>query len=434
MLVQVAAAKGSTPREAGTAMLVTAQPQPRHDRRRPARVGGDPARPRDAGERRCDQRRSRMPLGPAVGQCCGGNVTLEPAARRRAPTSTRSRRSRRGWRSACPRCCCSAPATSAGRSPGRSRPCRCGCAGSTTGEHEFPEPAARGPRGRPDRAPARRGRGRRPPGAAYFVMTYSHGLDFEICEAVLRRGDFAYLGLIGSRSKRARFEHGWRELGLDEALIARLVCPIGGPLRDKRPPVIAALAAAQVLHALAAAAAERRPDRRPGRLQHDRAARLPRRRRAWSFGASPSASRAWSPTTAVSFKVAPGEIHALLGENGAGKSTLVKIIYGVLHADEGSMLWEGRPVQVADPHAARAARHRHGVPALLAVRGDDGARERRARRRRHDRHADAREEDPARSRTPTACRSIPRARCTRSRSASASGSRSCAACCRARSS
>lgn len=55
----------------------------------------------------------------------------------------------------------------------------------------------------------------------------------------------------------------------------------------------------------------------------------------------------------VDLNVAPGEIHALLGENGAGKSTLVKIIYGVLHADKGEMLWEGKPVTVADPHAAR---------------------------------------------------------------------------------
>jgi simple sugar transport system ATP-binding protein len=56
----------------------------------------------------------------------------------------------------------------------------------------------------------------------------------------------------------------------------------------------------------------------------------------------------------VDFAVMPGEIHALLGENGAGKSTLVKMIYGVLNPDEGSLHWNGEQVQVADPHAARA--------------------------------------------------------------------------------
>ena len=55
----------------------------------------------------------------------------------------------------------------------------------------------------------------------------------------------------------------------------------------------------------------------------------------------------------VSLKVAPGEIHALLGENGAGKSTLVKMIYGVLSPDEGELLWEGAPVRIANPRAAR---------------------------------------------------------------------------------
>ncbi|MDR3515574.1 MAG: ABC transporter ATP-binding protein [Azospirillaceae bacterium] len=48
-----------------------------------------------------------------------------------------------------------------------------------------------------------------------------------------------------------------------------------------------------------------------------------------------------------------GEIHALLGENGAGKSTLVKIIYGVLEADAGDLLWEGRPVRIDSPATAR---------------------------------------------------------------------------------
>ena len=57
---------------------------------------------------------------------------------------------------------------------------------------------------------------------------------------------------------------------------------------------------------------------------------------------------------AVDLSIAPGEIHALLGENGAGKSTLVKIIYGLLSPSRGEILWQGRPVRLAGPADARA--------------------------------------------------------------------------------
>ncbi len=57
---------------------------------------------------------------------------------------------------------------------------------------------------------------------------------------------------------------------------------------------------------------------------------------------------------AVSMRVMPGEIHAVLGENGAGKSTLMKIIYGAVKPDAGSMLFDGQPVQIRNPQEARA--------------------------------------------------------------------------------
>ncbi len=55
----------------------------------------------------------------------------------------------------------------------------------------------------------------------------------------------------------------------------------------------------------------------------------------------------------VNLRVAPGQIHAVLGENGAGKSTLMKIIYGAVRPDAGEMLWDGRQVQIASPAQAR---------------------------------------------------------------------------------
>ncbi|MCW2528537.1 MAG: transporter related [Pseudonocardiales bacterium] len=56
----------------------------------------------------------------------------------------------------------------------------------------------------------------------------------------------------------------------------------------------------------------------------------------------------------IDFNVYPGEVTALVGDNGAGKSTLVKCIAGINSMDTGEMLWEGKPVKIANPAAATA--------------------------------------------------------------------------------
>jgi xanthine dehydrogenase accessory factor len=79
-----------------------------------------------------------------------------------------------------------------------------------------------------------------PAGAFHVVMTFSHALDEAIVAALLARGDFAYLGLIGSRTKRARFVQRLLRAGISDSVIARLVCPIGGTgVAGKTPARIA---------------------------------------------------------------------------------------------------------------------------------------------------------------------------------------------------
>ena len=87
-----------------------------------------------------------------------------------------------------------------------------------------------------------------PAGAFYLVMTHSHALDFDICDRILRRRDARYCGLIGSRSKRRRFEKRYRQQGMPEELIDSLVCPIGvDGISGKKPAEIAVAAAAELL-------------------------------------------------------------------------------------------------------------------------------------------------------------------------------------------
>lgn len=89
---------------------------------------------------------------------------------------------------------------------------------------------------------------RAPAGAFFLVMTHSHPLDLEICARVLQRDDAAYLGLIGSETKRARFVGRLRAIGIPPQALARLTCPIGIPgIAGKEPAAIAASVAAQLL-------------------------------------------------------------------------------------------------------------------------------------------------------------------------------------------
>ena len=239
-LVRVAGAKGSTPREAGASMLVTAA-------RTIGTVGGGRLEWEAAKAARAlldggrQAARLDMPLGPELGQCCGGHVTL--TVERAGPSML-------------------AALEEMEAAERQARPAVLVFGAGHTGtalvralsllpydirwidEREgFPgggnclaEIAA---------APA---------DAAYVVLTHSHGLDALICAAVLEREDFAYLGVIGSKTKRRQFERGFRATGIADATIARLTCPIGGnAVRDKRPEIIAALVAAELVTVLAKA-------------------------------------------------------------------------------------------------------------------------------------------------------------------------------------
>jgi xanthine dehydrogenase accessory factor len=89
-----------------------------------------------------------------------------------------------------------------------------------------------------------------PADALHVVLTHSHALDLDIVAAVLERGAFGFLGLIGSGTKKALFLRRLRERGIPEARLARLTCPVGVPgIRDKRPEVIASAVAVQLLQA-----------------------------------------------------------------------------------------------------------------------------------------------------------------------------------------
>ena len=178
-----------------------------------------------------------------------------------------------------------------------------------------------------------------PRDAEHLVLTYSHNLDLELCNRLLSH-DFRFAGLIGSATKWARFRSRLAALGHSPERISRITCPIGDPGLGKHPQMIAVGVAAQLLAPGPAERVEEGPERVTTPLL--------------SLQGLTKAYPGVVANDQVSFDIGEGEVHALLGENGAGKSTLVKMIYGLVKPDSGTMLLRGQPFAPPEPRAARA--------------------------------------------------------------------------------
>ncbi len=293
--VVIARHEGSAPREAGAAMLVWEQGQS-------GTIGGGALEWEAARRARAmlahgpAARVERVPLGPAMGQCCGGAVTLATEtwdAARLEGVAAETLIARPVGDGAA-----ATPPLSVQRLAARARSGH--AVALTLTEGWLVEPVAAPARdlwiwgaghvGRalvdvlaplpdiaitwvdtaPERFPDAVPEGVRwlvavnppdlvahaPPAAEHLILTYSHAIDLELCHRLLAHG-FASAGLIGSATKWTRFRKRLRALGYVDAQISRIACPIGDPALGKHPQAIAIGVAAALLRPAGAAATGR---------------------------------------------------------------------------------------------------------------------------------------------------------------------------------
>lgn len=250
--LELVSARGSTPREAGTVMYVSAD-------RTEGTIGGGRLEhiaieaARDMLEAGSAERRLEVPLGPEIGQCCGGHVAIgmlrleigELAreaerlceARRRHPSIYIFGAGHVGRALAA--ACALLPVRTVLVDERETELERCS-APVRRCLTPLPEAEVRNA----------------PPGSAFVVLTHDHALDFIITAEALMRGDAAYVGMIGSKTKRASFERWCAKSSAPVGDTAPLVCPMGAAgSGDKRPEVIAAFVAAEVIGRLTEARA-----------------------------------------------------------------------------------------------------------------------------------------------------------------------------------
>ena len=244
VLVTVAQARGSTPRATGVWMAVFAD-------HITGTIGGgqleymaiDAARTGRLGP-------MEIPLGPEIGQCCGGHVTLILTQTTAADVEDRLRKENGGFPQvqihgaghtgrALLVALTNLPVNAVlidSRADELAKADRHLTRLSAIAEAEVATAA---------------------PGSAFVIMTHDHALDFLIAAAALQRGDAAYVGMIGSATKRARFAS-WCRSECPDVDPQKLICPIGaGAPADKRPEVIAAFTATELLTKLASTARTR---------------------------------------------------------------------------------------------------------------------------------------------------------------------------------
>ncbi len=272
ILVVVANTKGSVPREAGAWMIVSAE-------RATGTIGGghlelksiELARSLIAGATSCATLR-QFPLGPALGQCCGGAVEIAfvpVTANDRAWLDELHEVERTGGTFMLRRvldtgATLALPLTfdpwhvwvfGAGH-VGKAivdvlgaLPCTVTWVDSR--DAQFPATAPANAVILETDSPADEVRDI-PPGADVLVLTHSHALDLEICAALIARDDLAYIGVIGSDTKAATFRKRFEQRGRSGTEIARMICPIGQQrgqtaLKSKHPGVIAVGVAADLI-------------------------------------------------------------------------------------------------------------------------------------------------------------------------------------------
>ncbi|WP_299640603.1 xanthine dehydrogenase accessory protein XdhC [Devosia sp.] len=248
IVAELTAVRGSSPRAAGTFMLVSPDAQI-------GTIGGGALeymvidRARQVLRNGEHEDSLDIPLGPEIGQCCGGRVDV--SLKRLAPAIAASLIARlEAELAARPHVYLfgsghvgHALALALSALPLRvhvvdTRPDELTNLPENIETHAvaMPEAVVRGA----------------PGGSSFVILTHDHALDFLIAAEALQRTDAPYVGMVGSKTKKARFRSWYLSEGYPAAALDRLVLPIGGKafpggIGDKRPEVIAALAAAEIL-------------------------------------------------------------------------------------------------------------------------------------------------------------------------------------------